>query len=102
MSCPDEALSALVDDALPADERDRALAHVAGCAPCRTEVEQLRALKLRLSALGTATPDPSADLVARLRGLAVPGVEPAEAVAAIDEVVTAAEHTDAGVVVRMG
>jgi anti-sigma factor RsiW len=70
-------LSALVDGALAHDTRDRAHAHLAGCTACRAEVEALRALKARLSALGDATPGPRADLLDRLRGLAVPGVEPA-------------------------
>jgi len=75
-SCPSEALTALVDGALDHDERERVHAHLAGCAACRTEVEAERALKARLAALSAGTPAPGPDLLARLRGLAVPGVEP--------------------------
>jgi anti-sigma factor RsiW len=75
--CPDEALSALVDGALGHAERDRVLAHLAGCPACRTEVEEQRALKARLDACSASTPDPSAALLQRLHGLAVPGVAPA-------------------------
>jgi anti-sigma factor RsiW len=75
--CRAEALTALVDGALAHDDRDRVLAHLAGCAACRAEVEVQRRLKARLSVLRAATPEPSAQLLDRLRGLAVSGVEPA-------------------------
>lgn len=77
-SCSAESLTALVDGALDHDARDRVHAHLAGCPRCRAEVEAQRALKARLCGLRAAAPDPSGDLVARLRGLAVPGVEPAD------------------------
>lgn len=76
-SCPSEALTALVDGALDHDERERVHAHLAGCAACRAEVEAERALKARLAALSAGTPEPAPELLSRLRGLAVPGVEPA-------------------------
>ena len=57
-------LGALVDGELAHDDRDRALAHLAGCAQCRTLVEAERALKTRLEA--TAMPEPSARLMASL------------------------------------
>jgi anti-sigma factor RsiW len=57
-------LGALVDGELAHDDRDRALAHLAGCAQCRTLVEAERALKNRLEA--TAMPEPSARLMAAL------------------------------------
>lgn len=79
MSCSTEALSGLVDGALSHDERERVHAHLAGCASCRADVEQQRALKARLRGLAAATPPPPADLVGRLQRLAVPGVEPSSA-----------------------
>jgi anti-sigma factor RsiW len=74
--CLGDALSALVDGALGDAERDRVHVHLAGCTACRAEVEQLRALKARLSAAGQQ-PAPPPRLCAALLGLAVPGVEPA-------------------------
>jgi anti-sigma factor RsiW len=74
--CLGEALTALVDGALSGAERERAHAHLARCGACRTEVEQLRALKARLAA-ASAPPAAPAALTAALLGLAVPGVEPA-------------------------
>lgn len=75
--CPGEALTALVDGALAHDDRDRVHSHLAGCASCREEVEAQRALKGRLAALAGTTPGPPPELLQRLHGLAVPGVEPA-------------------------
>ena len=57
-------LGALVDGELAHDDRDRALAHLAGCAQCRTLVEAERALKGTLSAM--PMPEPSARLMASL------------------------------------
>ena len=45
-------ISALIDGELAGAELDRANAHLAGCAVCRTEAAQLRRLKRELSALG--------------------------------------------------
>jgi hypothetical protein len=57
-------LGALVDGELAHDDRDRALAHLAGCVQCRTLVEAERALKSRLEAM--PMPEPSARLMAAL------------------------------------
>ncbi|QXJ24556.1 zf-HC2 domain-containing protein [Actinomadura graeca] len=90
MSCLGESLTALVDGELGHEERDRALAHLAGCAECRAEADALRRLKGRLRELsgpsgpsgpsapavttgsGGAVADdlPTDDFVARLRSLA--------------------------------
>jgi anti-sigma factor RsiW len=66
-----ERISALVDEALPADARDRALVHIAGCDPCRLEVESSRLLKARLSVL--PAPQVPAGLTARLLAMSEPG-----------------------------
>jgi anti-sigma factor RsiW len=50
-----ERLSALIDGELSHAQRERVLAHLAGCAPCRQEAAALRALKQRMHALGEAT-----------------------------------------------
>jgi anti-sigma factor RsiW len=76
VSCLGERLTALVDGELEHDDRDRALAHLAGCARCRSEADMLRRLKRRLRGLGDlpagdgADDLPSNDFMARLRGLA--------------------------------
>ena len=57
-------LGALVDGELAHDDRDRALAHLACCAQCRTLVEAERTLKGQLDAM--AMPEPSARLMAAL------------------------------------
>ncbi|MGH8777110.1 MAG: anti-sigma factor family protein [Jiangellaceae bacterium] len=64
-------VTALVDDQLGHDDRDRALAHVAGCAECRAEVERERQTKSLLRRL----PDvpPPAELVQALLTMAEPG-----------------------------
>jgi anti-sigma factor RsiW len=64
-------LSALVDGELSADERDRAHAHLASCAACRAEANELRALKKRMRGLGDVAPGDA--LTARLIGIAEPG-----------------------------
>ena len=64
-------LGALVDGELAHDDRDRALAHLAGCAQCRTLVEAERTLKNQLEAM--AMPEPSARLMAAL--FAIPQTE---------------------------
>jgi anti-sigma factor RsiW len=76
MSHLGDRLSALVDDELSHDERDRLLAHLAACQDCRAEAAALRALKRRVGALGDAVMD--VRLLARLVELAEPG-EPAAA-----------------------
>ena len=57
-------LGALVDGELAHDDRDRALAHLAGCAACRTLVDAERGLKNQLEAM--PMPEPSARLMAAL------------------------------------
>ncbi|WP_207944434.1 anti-sigma factor family protein [Actinomadura rubrisoli] len=82
MSCLGERLTALVDGELGHEERERALAHIAGCAPCRTEAEGLRRLKGRLRGLADlpatdgADDLPSDDFLTRLRSMGPPA-EPA-------------------------
>jgi hypothetical protein len=52
-----ERLSAFVDGELSHQQRERVLAHLARCAPCRREATALRLLKQRMHALGEATAD---------------------------------------------
>ena len=63
-----QRLSALIDDELDGEGRDRVLVHLAGCEPCRAEAVALRALKRRMNALGETEAD--AALTGRLMGLA--------------------------------
>ena len=65
-------LSALVDGELGGAERDRAYAHLAGCAQCRAEAAELRALKQKLRSLKTGAPAEAA-LTRRLISMAGPG-----------------------------
>ena len=48
-------LSALIDGELDHTQRERVLAHLARCEPCRCEAAALRVLKQRMHALGEAT-----------------------------------------------
>jgi anti-sigma factor RsiW len=64
-------LSALIDGELSAAERDRVHAHLAGCAECRAEANELRALKKRIRGLGEVPPGDG--LIQRLIGIAEPG-----------------------------
>ncbi len=48
-------LSALIDGELGHAQRERVLAHLAKCEPCRQEAAALRVLKQRMHALGDAT-----------------------------------------------
>lgn len=48
-------LSALIDGELGHEQRERVLAHLARCEPCRCEAAALRVLKQRMHALGEAT-----------------------------------------------
>jgi hypothetical protein len=67
--CPraDERLTALADHALPPDEADRVLAHVAGCADCRAVLDAERLTKRMLAGLPAPAMDPG--LRARLYDL---------------------------------
>jgi anti-sigma factor RsiW len=62
-------LSALIDDELDLEGRDRVLVHLAKCEDCRREAVALRTLKRRMNALGGETEADSA-LTGRLMGLA--------------------------------
>ncbi len=73
-----DRVTALVDGELSHDERDRALAHVTGCAECRDELELQR--RLKAAVVGLADPPLSSALNHRL--LAVAAVPQAEAPAA--------------------
>ncbi len=64
MSHLGDRLSALIDGELGHTQRERVLAHLARCEPCRREAVALRALKQRMHALGEATADVA--LTARL------------------------------------
>jgi anti-sigma factor RsiW len=70
-----ERLSALIDGELSHQQRERVLAHLANCGPCRREASALRMLKQRMHALGEATADTA--LTDRLIAVAgVPGPAP--------------------------
>jgi anti-sigma factor RsiW len=71
MSHLGDRLSALVDGELSGAERDRVSAHLAGCAQCRTEAAELRALKQKLRSLGQGAPAEAA-MTRRLVGLGGP------------------------------
>lgn len=66
-----QRISALVDGELGHQERDRALAHIAHCPACRSQLEEERRVKDRLAT--APAPPPSPALTARLLGLAEPG-----------------------------
>ncbi|HVE62605.1 MAG TPA: hypothetical protein VNB94_02215 [Mycobacteriales bacterium] len=70
MSHLDDWAAALVDSELTSDERDGALAHLAGCLDCRVVVDDQRRAKAALASAAAAPAQPSADLTARL--LAIP------------------------------
>ena len=57
MSHLGERLSALIDGELSHQQRERVLAHLANCGPCRREAAALRMLKQRMHALSEATAD---------------------------------------------
>lgn len=50
-------LTALIDGELDLQERDRVLNHLAGCQPCLSEANAMRALKRRLTSLGEPESD---------------------------------------------
>jgi hypothetical protein len=64
-------LSALIDGELSDAERDRVLAHLAGCDACRQDAIALRALKQRMHSLGEAMVD--AALTGRLMAVGATG-----------------------------
>lgn len=64
-------VTALVDDQLSHDERDRALAHVTRCEQCRLEMEQERATKAAVRRLPRV--EPPAELVQALLAMAATG-----------------------------
>ena len=70
MSHLGQRISALIDGELSDSERDRVLAHIAGCDECRQEAVALRALKQRMHTLGEAMVD--AALTGRLMAMAMP------------------------------
>jgi anti-sigma factor RsiW len=71
MSHLGDRLSALIDGELNAAERERVHAHLAGCAECRAEANELRALKKQLRGLGDVPHDDQ--LTRRLVSMAEPG-----------------------------
>jgi anti-sigma factor RsiW len=70
----DDLAAALADNELDHDQRDRALAHITGCDPCRAEVDAQRRLKALLA--NQADPEVSSDLTARLCAIAVVAAGP--------------------------
>jgi hypothetical protein len=69
-----ERLSAFIDGELGHQQRERVLAHLARCEPCRREATALRLLKRRMHALGEATADTA--LTDRLIAVAGVGAAP--------------------------
>lgn len=69
--CLGARISALADGSLPDDVRDRALAHVTGCAPCREALDTERLLVARVREL--PAPGPSEALMARLLAMGETG-----------------------------
>jgi Putative zinc-finger len=68
-----QRLSALIDGELSHQQRERVLAHLAHCAPCRKEAAALRMLKQRMHALGEARADTAlTDRLIAVAGLADP------------------------------
>lgn len=71
MSHLGQRLSALIDGELSDAERDRVLAHLAGCDACRQDAIALRALKQRMHSLGEAMVDGA--LTGRLMAMGATG-----------------------------
>ena len=73
MSHLGQRLSAFVDGELSHQQRERVLAHLAHCVPCRQEAAALRTLKQRMHALGEATADTAlTDRLIAVAGVAGP------------------------------
>jgi anti-sigma factor RsiW len=69
-----QRLSALIDGELSHAQRERVLAHLAKCEPCRCEAAALRVLKQRMHALGEATANTAlTDRLVALGAAPVPG-----------------------------
>jgi anti-sigma factor RsiW len=66
-----ESRSAYVDNALGPDDRERLLAHLVGCAACRSDVDELRTIRRLLSGSRTQA-TASVDLSQRLTSIAGP------------------------------
>jgi hypothetical protein len=64
-------ISALADGELGHEARDRALAHVAHCSSCHSQLEAERAVKDLLAS--AASPAPSDQVLASLQALSLPG-----------------------------
>jgi anti-sigma factor RsiW len=71
MSHLGQRLSALIDGELSAEERDRVHAHLAGCAACRAEANELRALKSTMRGLTDIPADDA--LTRKLVAIGEPG-----------------------------
>jgi hypothetical protein len=68
-----QRLSAFIDGELSHHQRERVLAHLAHCVPCRQEAAALRTLKQRMHALGEATADTAlTDRLIAVAGVAGP------------------------------
>jgi Putative zinc-finger len=75
MSHLGQRLSAFIDGELSHHRRERVLAHLAHCEPCRREAAALRMLKQRMHALGAATADTAlTDRLIAVAGVAGPGL----------------------------
>jgi cytochrome c-type biogenesis protein CcmH/NrfG len=85
--CLGERVADLADGRLDPAATERALAHVAGCATCRAELDAQRAASAALRSLAPA--EPSADLLARLRATGAPDTVPAQGRAASRPVLVA-------------
>jgi len=68
-----QRLSAFIDGELSHQQRERVLAHLAHCVPCRQEAAAIRTLKQRMHALGEATADTAlTDRLIAVAGVAGP------------------------------
>ena len=56
MGCEPQRVTALVDDALEAEERALLEAHVAGCEACRAQIEEETHIRASLRQLPSAEP----------------------------------------------